>query len=373
MRADINIPEAKAFDAASVAFPAAVFVLSRCLMMLIVMHFSGNCPKLDCLYHWDALWLNSIAEYGYDIEPRAHLHIFAANWAFLPLYPMLVRFLAMITGMQIPIAGIVLSNTAFAATLILLYRYTLQITDKHTARTITILTAISPFSLFYSLMYTEGLYTALMLALMYSARKNRWIIAGILGVLLSATRNLGVMIVFPMLAIALCQHGWKQLLTARRGTEPALFAIILAPLGLFAYMLFLYNLTGDALAFSHIQRAWGREIGNPLIYLLGGGILGNGSMKYNDLLALGGIIGGIYLWRKQLKPEALILLIGTLVPLSTGLTSMHRYVGTLFPFMIFIGLLIKERLWLKGAVFVLFTFLFFFYVWSWTTGKVYLI
>jgi hypothetical protein len=263
---------------------------------------------------------------------------------------------------------------------VLLYRYTLQITDKPTARTITALMAISPFSLYYSLMYSEGLYTAIMIALMFTARNNRWITAGILGALLSATRILGVMIVFPMIAIAVNQHGWKKLLRLQKGTEPALFAIMLAPLGLFAYMLFLYYLTGDALAFSHIPRAWGREIGNPFINLLDGFASGSTVTIYNVILALCSIIGALCLWWKQLKPEALIQFIGTVIPLSTGpwsmptgLWSMHRYAGTLFPFMIITGLIIRDKWWLKGATYVLFAFLFAFYIWSWTAGMNYMI
>ncbi|MCG8345820.1 MAG: hypothetical protein MI685_11785 [Chlorobiales bacterium] len=347
--------------------------MSRVLLMLYAQQTSANLPLSEALYHADVFWYHSLAENGYDSEPKAQMFIYAANWAFFPLYPMAVRFLANVSDMQIPITGIVLSNTAFAFTLVLLYRYTLQLTDKPTAQIITALMAISPFSLYYSLMYTEGLYTVLMIAIMLSAKNNRWITAGILGALLSATRVLGVMIVFPLLAIAVNQHGFKQLLKVRTGTEPALFAIMIVPLGLFAYMLFLYDFTGDALAFMHIQWAWARELHNPLVYLFGGFINDRGWINYNALLALSGITGGIYLWRKQLEPEALILLIGTFIPLSTGLASLQRYVGTLFPFMILIGLLIRNRPLLTGATFLLFAFLFLFYVWSWTHGHWYMI
>lgn len=373
MRTNMKTPGVNSFNLIHIAFPAMLFVLSRSALLLIAVLSSGNQPLSETLYQWDTGWYHGLAEYGYHSKPNAHENGDAANWAFFPLYPMLIRLLANTTGLQIQTAGIVLSNTAFAITLILLYRYTLQLTGKQTAQTITALAAVSPFSLYYSVMYTEALYTSLMIALMLSARNKHWITAGVLGVFLSATRNLGVMIVFPMLAIAVSQYGWTKLLTLRKGTEPALFAIIIAPLGLFIYMLFLYNLTGDALAFSHIQRAWGREIGNPLINLLGGFSNSNDPTIYNAILACLGITGGIYLWRKQLQPEALILLTGTLIPLSTGLWSLHRYIGTLFPFMIFTALLVRSRWWLKGITFAVFIYLFIFYIRSWTAGKGYMI
>lgn len=46
-----------------------------------------------------------------------------------------------------------------------------------------------------------------------------------------------------------------------------MLAIFIAPLGLFAYMAYLHWQIGDALAFSHVQRAWGRATGSPLDYL----------------------------------------------------------------------------------------------------------
>ena len=38
-------------------------------------------------------------------------------------------------------------------------------------------------------------------------------------------------------------------------------AVLLVPAGTFAYMAYLQGYMGDALAFSHVQRAWGRVTG----------------------------------------------------------------------------------------------------------------
>lgn len=93
---------------------------------------------------------------------------------------------------------------------------------------------------------------------------------GIAGLLLSATRNTGVMFVFVVLVYCIKQYIIKQdknktivfrvkdFIFTNLQNEKLVLGTCMIPLGLFSYMLVLYKTLGDGLAFVHVQRAWGR-------------------------------------------------------------------------------------------------------------------
>jgi hypothetical protein len=132
------------------------------------------------------------------------------------------------------------------------------------------------------------------------------------------------------------------LLRHRRGTLGVLLrdpkwiaALLIVPLGLFAYMAFLYWQFGDALAFSHAQTAWNREVTIPLIWLAAG-LMHYDLPKLFDPNAYSyfhstcwALIGlGLLTWLGFARRwmEFSFALFCLLVPLSTGLTSMPRFV-----------------------------------------------
>jgi hypothetical protein len=114
-------------------------------------------------------------------------------------------------------------------------------------------------------------------------------------------------------------------------------AVLLAPLGAFAYMLFLHFYMGDALAFQHVQRAWGRVIGNPIEYLWLAIVHGQPEgfllteSQWVVLAILGAFIATAVLALRRRYAEAVFCLLCLLVPLSAGMASMLRFVTALSP------------------------------------------
>ena len=105
--------------------------------------------------------------------------------------------------------------------------------------------------------------------------------------------------------------------------------------GLSAYMIYLHWLTGDALAFSHIQIAWGRDFENPLGRLFAGlmqsdlGSFASSTSRSQEFLALGGLVAFLVIIMMALSgwlEEAVMLLATLLLALSTGLESVPRYI-----------------------------------------------
>ena len=279
---------------------------------------------------------------GYDIIPQGHANKDAANWAFFPAFPLASRFTSIFFSIPYLHAAYLVSNISFFFVLIFFYKYTALTLSKQQTIFATYLFAFFPYSFYFSIPYTEGLFTLLLIAVFYFAATNRWLLAGIAAAILSATRNIGVFIIFPMLIIAIQQFGFRKLLRFEGDSIRAAFAILIAPLGLFLYMFFLYLKVGDPLAFSHIQLAWGRKVSNPLRHLAGGLLSFDWPAAYLASFAIVSIICGILLLKIKRYSEGAMTLILTLIPASTGLASLPRYCIVAFPLYIFLALIVKS-------------------------------
>jgi hypothetical protein len=216
------------------------------------------------LARWDSYWYLHIAATGY--RP-------VGNAAFFPLYPLLCAAGGWLVGSAL-IAGVIVSLGSLLIALYLLWRLvTLELGEQY-ARPAVLVFAFFPMALFFSAVYSESLFLALAVGAFYSARLERWALAGLLGGLAAATRNTGVLLLVPLALLYLygprgAGAGWR---TARppwgewaswrgaawRGRLRPRFPIghdllwlALVPAGLGAFMLYLAISQGDALASVH--------------------------------------------------------------------------------------------------------------------------
>jgi hypothetical protein len=116
-----------------------------------------------------------------------------------------------------------------------------------------------------------------------------------------------------------------------------LLAIVIAPAGLFSYMLLLYVTVGDGLAFGHVQRAFGRELGNPAMYLWNN--LANTPQtgwwptahQWSGMAVIAGLgLCAVLFFRRQYG-AAVFCVVCIVLPMTSGLASIVRYVAVLVP------------------------------------------
>ena len=103
----------------------------------------------------------------------------------------------------------------------------------------------------------ESLFLLLSAACLYSARKGRWLLAGLFGAFASFTRSLGLMLFVPLFMEMVTEllHGRKK---AWRGAA----SLALVPLGFALYCLINYFVAGDPFRFLYYQRThWYQELG----------------------------------------------------------------------------------------------------------------
>jgi len=278
----------------------------------------------------DAIWYLNIARNGYEKEKfntdQQH------NWAFFPLFPLIVNATARITG-EFPLTAGLLSNVFFFAALIFLHQTAMLFGSNNAGATRTVFyLAAFPTSYFFSFPFTESLFFLLTVACFYCAQRQMWWRAGTFGALASATRLAGLFLIPALLILY-----WQRY--RGRGLRPQLMSFGLMPLGLIAFMIYLRQTTGNALAFFDIQAAWGHAPNfflRPLFNYLMNPLLLAERWDFRllnfcaVLLAL--VCCGVLVRRRQWA-LAVYGLISLIVPLSATvlLQSLARYVMVIFP------------------------------------------
>jgi len=293
----------------------------------------------------DAWFYRAIATEGYDASERV---------AFFPLFPMLVRLIG--PTRDFTLDGILLSNAALALSLVLLGAIALHngLTIDDAGRAMLYL-AFFPTSYFLSLPVTESLFLALSLGTTLAALRGRWWAAGILGALTTATRFAGILLL-PMLLV---------LLVERKEPRARALWLSLVPAGLLAFMWHLHSIRGDALAFVHVQKLWGRGT-TPFFWQTLRDQATRVSEPWNfvalNILAAALLLAaGVHLIGKGEKAFGAYALLSAFLPLSSGsFQSMARYAAVTFPLFLWLAVRGRSTTWdriILGASVALFGWL----------------
>jgi len=322
---------------------------------------------VDAMCVWDCYWFRDIVTHGYQAYPET-LNFGGpagiANWAFFPLYPLLIAAIGKLVAASPAAIGAVVSPllTLGAA----LASWPLFRGDRRAYYLFAVFLLIGPFSFYFSILYSESLFLLLTVPAFVALGRRNYIAAGATGALLAATRTVGVLFVFAILAEAIIELR-KRFIGELPRRPDIVLGLLLAPLGLFAFMVWLYLVTGDALAFAHIQRAWDREIVNPATALWAALTSPAGQTRDAPLLAVSSVAGlllcGVLAWKRQF-PAALFCALCLVLALTNGVESMLRFVAALAPLGIVLCQLLARWRWLFWLSLIVFIALDF----EWTIG-----
>lgn len=358
---------------------AALYSASRLVMMLIAGitvwtidptvydRFGHSLAQTWC--RWDCGWYLAIAEHGYSTQHDAG-QPGATRLAFFPLLPLLIRGLSETTGMGLMGSGIAIANLAFLAALAYIHRYVLLIGLSRTTAMLTVaLLCFVPQGFVFSAVYTESLFLVLIAAAMYHMRRGQFGRAGVAAALLSAVRANGVLFLVFALAFIARRHGPHLLVRPWRRPEPFI-SILLAPLGLFLYWTYCFQLTGDAFAqASSIAHGWGWHgqwfVDNLASHM--GSDISAQFWVWSSLVVAGLslLLLRMRLWEEFLLCAAMLLLLWS----GSIPNSLLRYVIVLFPVWIAVARQLEHRPIASATVFGCFAMLNGFLMTAWTLGK----
>jgi len=292
-----------------------------------IAHYQHNCI-LDIWGVWDTAWYMGIALHGYSGAPRTNPgQVGMSDVVFFPLYPVLSRWLGWAIGSDY-LAGLIISNACLVGASVLLYRLARVDYGEPAALRAMEYLYLFPMAFVFSAFYTESLFLFLVLASLYCARRERWLLCGACGLLAALTRPTGVLLVLPALIEYLSARGFEW-----RRVRLNILCLLLMPLGTCLFCAFCYRLTGDFLAFSHVEAAWGRHWGNPGTVVwssLTTSDLNGHFWGWFTLIFLLVVVCGVRRVRMSYWLWALAMIVA---PLATGtVMSMPRYVVPVFPF-----------------------------------------
>jgi Gpi18-like mannosyltransferase len=305
--------------------------------------------------HWDGAWYRKIATLGYDYARDGKYH----SIAFFPLFPLAIRAV-MTFGLSSQVAGTLVNNFALLGALWLLYRWAKERYSVSVARWATAVLAWCPFSLYGTVIYSEGLFLLVTTAALRSFDNGQYAKAALWGTLATATRSTGVALIPAFLIVA-----WNE----KRPTI-AYIAGLAAISGLLLFSLYCAIHFADPLAFVHVQQAWKWQHPNWLRVSIE-------ALKLDEENLLRVVMfwgGGYLLWhlRAKLPPVALAYGVCSLgIVLATGsLSSVSRYVYGIVSISLGLGLLFANHprwgyltLGLFAVVLVRFALLFAWWYW----------
>jgi hypothetical protein len=320
--------------------------------------------------HWDGEHYVTLAMGGY-LNPPDNV-----SPAFFPLYPLLMRSFAGLFGGPISkealsVWGPLISLLFLPFAFYFIYHIALEGWGERVARDTVLILAFFPTTFFLNAAYTESLFLALSAGSLWAIRVRRdLLVACVMAALASATRNVGIFLVVPLM------YEWIKDIERFRLRGVYLF---LAPGGLLAYMGYLWVRFGDPLLFYSAQESWGRQATGPLdtaSRAWGAAVEGAGRLLDPDLWAhpslsnvANQLAGAGNLFNLAFFVFAMVVLLGGLryLPLSLSvyglllvapatlfgtpgspLMGTPRYVLVAFPVFIVLALLLRNRLLLGG-------------------------
>jgi hypothetical protein len=346
------------------------------LRYAVYVRTSGHWDFVDymralCVYDCNAY--ERLALNGYEGRPSGFDKGDANNWAFFPFYSILAWAVSKLSNLSVLVSGTILSNLLTVASAIV--AWPLFENKLRAYFLFCFVLFLGPFSYYFTTLYTESLFLLFTVAGFVFLKQRDYLTAGLTGAMMSATRSTGLLFAAAILIQALQDHlrdggSLRDFFTGFWRRTDLILACALVPLGLCVFALYMYFHTGqfvgagdqpggDALAWVHIQRAWGRAFQNPFSNLWIALTLQfkNGwqlPIITTDLsfgiAAIVGFVLCIVLAIRRQWAMAVFCLFAILLPLSTNTYSMIRFVAGLAPLLVAGSILLAHWKWVYYAV-----------------------
>ena len=335
------------------------------------------------LANWDGLWYRELANKGYPDHPS----FLQTPLGFFPLYSMVIWVVGHSFAWTnthgiiwaISIGGVAVSMVGGLIATVLVYRLAESWWDAQSARRAAALFCVFPGSVVFSMVYSEGIMIPLIAGCLLALQRKRWVLAGVLAGLSTATEPAALAIV-PVCVVSagleLRRRGWR-LRDARR----VLLAPLLSLTGIGAFALFLWAWTGTPFATYEAQHhGWSEKTDFLAMLHLTTKLASQISFTHFDepainLNLVAGLVGGLLLagifvlmWdaRKRISIEAIVwtLCVGFLALTSKFTPPNPRMLIVAFPALMLLAHYVRGRgftvlMWTNGVLLVVMSWLTF--------------
>ncbi len=226
--------------------PLAIFLGVRLGIFIFAwLAMPGDKSAVARLTTWDANWNVMVAEDGYTMTGQPGIATWA-KLAFFPLLPYAARFIAFLTPLSIPAAGLIVSTVFGAIGIVVLWRVIERRYKDKVATKSVLLLIVWPSAFVFSMFYTESLMLMCVAVVFLALDKKQWLLAGTFALIGGAARPNGFLLIVP------CAVAAFMAIRETKSLKP-LIAPLLAPIGFILWLVFVWRRTGIVNGYFEIQ------------------------------------------------------------------------------------------------------------------------
>lgn len=247
---------------------AVVWVISRIVTTSLLLLFASRQPAnqwtgahptyLAFSQLWDSTWYHIVAAGGYpSILPMSDGHVTENAWAFLPAYPMLVRFIMVLTTLPWEPVSVFVSLAFSLASALMIFRLFRLRLPGETALFAVVLLCVAPISPILQVSYAESMHAFFLALALFLLLKRRYAALFPVVAIMSLTRPSGL-----AFALAIALHLAHRFATRKRDPFPSadrILAVGVATFSLvmgFVWTFAAWAVTGSASAYTDTELAW---------------------------------------------------------------------------------------------------------------------
>lgn len=328
----------------------AVGTFAWCILMYVVAFVFQwyKSPDLSVnLESVKSLW------WGGDNE---HYMKIAENWyvtegddklkmVFLPFYPILIRLMHFIVR-DYYYAAVIVSFLSAIGSSVFLYKLIKLDYEDNISTDAVLFMLIFPFSFFMVTANSESVFMLVSLSTVYFARKNKWILASVLGFCATFTKYMGLV----LFGLVLYEYVFQSYLNRKWSWKGLLIPLI--PCGYGVYLLINKLIFNDWFKYIEFQKHWGQEIGffgKNLVEMYKYGVQSYGRifLMYGPQIVMFFLFIGltVYCIKKKVRTSYILYMIVYFIMTYTPtmLISGGRYLWANFPIYIGFALMARDK------------------------------
>ena len=223
-------------------------------------YWTGKSPGyLAFAQLWDSTWYHVVATSGYPsvLPMTTDGHVAENAWAFLPGYPMLVRFLMIVTALPWDPLSVFVSVAFSLGTALMMFKLMRLVLPSNPALFSVVLFCVAPLSPILQVSYAESMQLFFLTLALYLVLERRYVLLFPVVAIMSLTRPTGL-----AFALALVLHISYRWFT--RGRDPFSISERVMAVGVtafsiacgFAWTLIAWAVTGVPGAYTDTELAW---------------------------------------------------------------------------------------------------------------------
>lgn len=276
-----------------------IILLSRLVSTAIMLWFaqaqaenpwtSAHPDLFEFSRMWDSHWYRIIAETSYPSElPIGDDGRIGENaWAFLPVFPLLVRAVMVLTSLPFSVVSVVVSTVSFACFVFVADRFFRRIVGDSVALAAVAIIAFGVVAPIFQVGYAESLGMLFLGLVLVGVSEKRWWLVALAVPLAALTRPVGVPLALAIGILALLS--WRS----GRDRRPLMWLTVLAGISALAWPGIAWFTTGRPTAYLETELAWRRPYVGEKAHGWGSGWWDSAVWWFHD--AAPWVIGGLAL------------------------------------------------------------------------------